>query len=294
MDLIEQASRNSSTVNIFPTKAGVLRGPRDLRVEEGHLALPGPDELQIAIRTIGICGYDLHYFKHYWKEAERPVTLGLECAGTVSHVGSHVTGFRIGDTVALETGVPCGECTKCGEGRYNLCQSVNFRGGDVPNPEFQGAFHEKINLLAARCYRLPQFPLELVALLKPLTVAIDALDQAEIRRAKSVLILGAGTIGLLCGALCRARSVTNVVVADIREDRVLFARQHGFASTGIAVPIFGGQDVGDRLRFAKKVAANAIRLSETVYHRMHVDGFDVVLECSGSELSTQTAVYVSF
>ncbi|KAL8934571.1 MAG: hypothetical protein Q9211_005155 [Gyalolechia sp. 1 TL-2023] len=291
MDLPELAQRSSSSFNGFPTKAYVLRGPRDLRVQEGLLPLPGPDELQITIQAISLCRYDLHYFKHYWNEAERPVTLGIESAGTVTHVGSGVTKFEIGDAVAIEVGPPCGECTKCDGARYDLCESVNFRGGDVPAPEYQGAFHERINLLATRCYKLSRFSLELVALLKPLTVAIDALDQAQIRRSQSVLILGAGTIGLLCGAICTARFVNNVVIADIREDRMLFAVEHGYASKGIAVPIFGGQDVRDRLEFAKEVAASATKLCYTVYRRMLVDGFDLVLECSGSELSTQTAIY---
>ncbi|KAL8933175.1 MAG: hypothetical protein Q9216_006484 [Gyalolechia sp. 2 TL-2023] len=294
MDLTRHAlpsNTTASTVNRYPAKAYVLCGPKEFRMVEGLLALPGPDELQVAIQAVGLCGHDIHYFENYWNQGERPMTLGLECAGTVSHVGSNATGFSVGDTVALETETPCGECTKCDEDRHDLCQNVVFRGGDLPTLEYQGAFHEKVNILAARCYRIPRSSLELVTLLKPLTIAMEALDRADIRRYSSILILGAGTIGLLCGAVCKTKFAKNVIIADIRDDRVQFACQHEYASQSITVPIFEGQGVGDRLRFAKKVAGDAMELSRSTYRGEFTDAFDVVLECSGSELSTQTAIY---
>ena len=111
-------------------RASVLHGPRDLRLEEKSLAFPDPTELQIAIKTTGLCGSDLHYYQHYRNgdiQVKEPLCLGHESAGVVVEIGSQVSGFEVGDRVALEVGLPCGECERCIEGRYNICSQLRFR-----------------------------------------------------------------------------------------------------------------------------------------------------------------------
>jgi L-iditol 2-dehydrogenase len=153
-------------------RASVLHGVRDVRLvstthpmqnalaniskEERSLDAPKEDELQISVRSTGICGSDLHYYHHYRNGdiiVREPMSLGHESAGVIDAVGSSVAGFEVGDRVALEAGIPCGNCDRCDEGRYNLCKSMSFRSSAKSFPHFQGTLQEKVNHPAAWCHR---------------------------------------------------------------------------------------------------------------------------------------------
>jgi L-iditol 2-dehydrogenase len=158
--------------------ASVLHGPRDLRVvrrKRQHLnsfsnneaesniyqetrivEQPIEGELQIAIKTTGICGSDVSYYKKFANGdlcACAPLSLGHESSGVVVAIGSKVSNFRIGDRVALEVGIPCGECGICRKGRYNLCKKMRFRSSAKSIPHFQGTLQERINHPAKWCHR---------------------------------------------------------------------------------------------------------------------------------------------
>ena len=83
-----------------------------------------------------------------------PLILGHESSGIVSSIGSTVEGFTIGDRVALEVGLPCSECERCIEGRYNICKHLKFRGSAKSFPHLQGTLQERINHPAAWCHKL--------------------------------------------------------------------------------------------------------------------------------------------
>src|SRR5689334_22091058 len=98
--------------------AAVLYGPGDLRIEERPVPTPGPDEVLVEIRSVGICGSDVHYFEHgrigdYVVDA--PMILGHEAGGVI------LAGGPAGQRVAIEPGIPCGRCEQCRHGDYNLC-----------------------------------------------------------------------------------------------------------------------------------------------------------------------------
>lgn len=112
--------------------------------------------MQIAVEATGLCGSDLHYFNHYRNGdilVQEPLTLGHESSGVVTAVGSGVTNLRIGDRIALEVGLPCQECERCQEGRYNICKSLRFRSSAKSFPHFQGTLQEKINHPAVYCHK---------------------------------------------------------------------------------------------------------------------------------------------
>ena len=128
--------------------ASVLHGPKDLRLEQRTLKPPGPTDLQIAIRATGLCGSDLHYYQHYRNgdiQVREPLSLGHESAGVVVEIGSQVDGFHVGNRVALELGLPCADCERCREGRYNICQQLRFRSSAKAFPHFQGTLQDRIN-----------------------------------------------------------------------------------------------------------------------------------------------------
>lgn len=133
--------------------------------------------------------------------------------------------------------------------------------------------------------------LELGALLEPLSVAIQATRRAEVTHGNSVLVLGAGAIGLLCAAVCQSVGSKHIVIADIQPDRVDFAIKHGFATSGAIIPLGKGHNIDEEMRIAKGYAALAS-------HKLQIDAgleaaFDVVFECTGVETCTQAAIYVS-
>lgn len=112
------------------------------------VAQPQGDEVQIEVRSVTVCGSDLHYFSHGCNGAivpRQPLCLGHESSGQIVAVGEGVRNVKAGDRVAIEPGVPCSRCTICDEGRYNLCPSLRFRGSGAAFPHYQGLLQERVN-----------------------------------------------------------------------------------------------------------------------------------------------------
>lgn len=109
------------------------------------------------MRSTGLCGSDLHYYNHYRNGdiiVKEPMSLGHESAGVVVAVGSEAqANFKVGDKVALEVGLPCGECDRCKEGRYNICKGMKFRSSAKAFPHAQGTLQDRINHPAAWCHK---------------------------------------------------------------------------------------------------------------------------------------------
>ena len=254
---------------------------------------PGPGELQISIRSTGLCGSDLHYYNH-GRNGDiilcEPLTLGHESAGVVTAVGADVEGFGVGDKVALEVGLPCENCDLCASNRYNLCKSMRFRSSAKALPHFQGTLQERINHPARWCYKLPDsVSLDLGAILEPLSVAIHASRRSQMQFGATVVVFGAGAIGLLCAYMARQAGARTVVIADIDGGRVDFAVTNGFAHKGLVVSIKSGQTTEEKLVIAKETASNIgqIRCSSNGA----IGEADLVFECTGVESCLQASIY---
>ncbi|RFU32125.1 hypothetical protein B7463_g4234, partial [Scytalidium lignicola] len=287
-----------SNLSISTVQASVLHGIKDLRVETRQLPPPGPKEVQVAVQTTGLCGSDLHYFGHYRNGdiiVKEPMTLGHESAGTVVAVGPQVSNLKVGDQVALEVGQPCGNCERCQEGRYNICKEMRFRSSAKSFPHFQGTLQERINQSADWCYKLPPtVPLELGALLEPLSVAMHGSKRAALKPQSKALIFGAGAVGLLCAAMCKVNKAKVVFIADIQPDRVKFAIDHGFADGGIVVPMERHEKIEDKLQFARNLANKAAKeIIPSMERQEELGEVDAVFECTGVESCLQTAIYAT-
>lgn len=279
----------SSTV-----KASVLHGARDVRLEERALPALGTDEVLVAVKATGLCGSDLHYFSHFRNGdilVREPLTLGHESAGVVTRVGSAVTDLRPGDHVALEVGLPCGRCELCAGGRYNICREMKFRSSAKAVPHAQGTLQERIIHPARWCHKLPEgVSLDFGALVEPLSVAKHAQDRARLPAGSTVVVFGAGAVGLLCAAMSKVAGAKTVVIADIQEDRVRFAVENKFADASLVVPMKRPETIADKLEFAKEVAE---MVKTTPVNGRAVGEVNAVFECTGVESCLQASIYVS-
>ncbi|RYP43068.1 hypothetical protein DL770_011862 [Monosporascus sp. CRB-9-2] len=282
-------------------RASVLHGARDLRVEQRPLPPPAADEVQVAVQATGLCGSDLHYFSHYRNGdilVREPLTLGHESAGIVTAVGSGVGGpgaLSVGDRVALEVGLPCEACELCRQGRYNICRGMSFRSSAKAFPHAQGTLQDRINHPARWCHKLPSnVTLEQGALVEPLAVAFHARDRAALAPGATVLVLGAGAVGLLCAFASKAAGARAVVIADIQADRVQYAVDHGFADVPLTVPLPARrpETVDDKLAYARDLAER-VKASSVRDGGEPLGEVSVTFECTGVESCMQTAIYAT-
>ncbi|KAG0641800.1 chaperonin 10-like protein [Tuber brumale] len=287
-----------STSGEEKVKISLLTAAKTLERTSIPLPPPSPTELQIAIRSTTLCGSDLHYYNHYRNGdiiVKAPLVLGHESSGVVTAVGEGVKEkWSIGDRVALEVGVPCGECGECSSGRYNICSEMKFRSSAKADPHYWGTLQERINHPARWCHKLPDnVSFTAAALLEPLSVAIHATRRvrklATLGPSSSVLILGAGAVGLLVSAMCKLSGASKIVISDINIGRTSFAVENGFA-THVHRPTIRQkrpETIEEKLDTAKD-SANA---AKTTLGRE--EGFDVTFECTGMEICTQTGIYAT-
>lgn len=276
-------------------RASVLHGAKDLRIESRSIFPPGPTELQVSIRATGLCGSDLHYYRHNRNGdiiVQEPLSLGHESAGVVVGVGSEVKNFNVGDKVALEVGQPCEQCERCKEGRYNICKAMRFRSSAKSFPHAQGTLQDRINHPAAWCHKLPEdMSLDLGALLEPLSVAIQAAKRAQLQAGATVLVFGAGAVGLLVAAMAKISGAGTVVIADIDQGRVDFAVKNNFADRAYTVPMKRGNTIEEQLEIAKETAA---AIGKTPRGSAgEVGEVDAVFECTGVPSCVQASIYAT-
>lgn len=216
-------------------RALVCHAPQDLRLDALDPGLPGPGELGVRVAYGGICGSDLHYYQHGGFGTVRirePMVLGHEVSGIVETLGEGVTGFRVGQHIAISPSRPCGQCRYCQLGLHNHCLDMRFYGSAMRFPHIQGAFRERLVIQAAQAHAVSdRLSLAQAALAEPLSVGLHAIQRAGSVLGQQVLVTGCGPIGaLLIGALRRA-GAARIVAADIAELPLTTARRMGADET---------------------------------------------------------------
>ena len=245
-------------------KAVYLEKPRKIKIKEIEKPKPEPEEIMVRVKSVGICGSDVHYYETGrigQFVVKKPLILGHECSGKVVELGREVNNLKVGDRVALEPGIPCRICNYCKRGRYNLCPNVRF----MATPPIDGAFVEYVAHPADFSFKIPEnISYDEATLFEPLAVGLYAVERAGIKPEYRVLILGAGPVGLatLQSALCTKGADTTVV--DLYEFRLTKAKELG----------------------AKKV----INAKDVDILKQLSPEFDVVFETAGSVATTQQTV----
>ncbi|MGI9401413.1 MAG: L-idonate 5-dehydrogenase, partial [Rhizobiaceae bacterium] len=202
----------------------------DLRIEERDTTSPGPGEVLIKLATGGICGSDLHYYNDGGFGAVRlkqPMILGHEVSGFVSELGQGVECFKIGELVAVSPSRPCGKCQYCQQGMHNHCENMRFYGSAMPFPHIQGAFREFLVAKSEQCVKADGLTPGEAAMAEPLSVCLHATRRAGELMGKKILITGSGPIGTLCILAARAAGATEIVVTDLSNPALEYAKSIG-------------------------------------------------------------------
>jgi len=237
-------------------------------LEDVQVPTPGPDEVLLKVELAGICGSDMHAFHGKHPFVKPPIVLGHEFSGVIVQLGSRVDKDRhpLGQRVAVEPSIHCGTCYNCKIGRYNICDEL-----DVVGCLSDGAYAEYIAIRSDKLVPLDEsLSFEDGAMLEPLSVGVHALEQGRVRPGDRVLVLGAGTIGLLLAQAAEAVGA-KAAVADMIDYRLNVARE-----LGITRPI---NLVKERL--------------EQALAEFAPDGADVIFECVGSAETIRQSIAVA-
>ncbi|GAB4270014.1 MAG: 2,3-butanediol dehydrogenase [Deferrisomatales bacterium] len=257
-------------------KAAKWFARKDIRVVDVPEPPPPPEGwVKIKVHACGICGSDLHEYLAgpiFIPQQAHPLTghageviLGHEFAGEIVEVGPGVGAVKVGDRVAPDACQYCGECYFCKRNQYNLCEKLAFTGLMT-----SGAFAEYVNVPAYTLYKLPEaVSSEVGALVEPLAVGIHAIRQAPLLQGDSVVVVGAGTIGLVTLAAARAAGASKVFSVEKARARKEFAKQMG------ATAVFDPSEV-DPVAEVQKATGGL--------------GADVSIECVGHKATAPLAI----
>lgn len=226
-------------------------------------------EVMVKMEAIGICGSDVHYYTHGRIGdfvVQFPFILGHECAGTVVEAGSEVKHLKAGDRVALEPGVPCGSCEFCLSGRYNLCPDVKF----FATPPYNGCLMNYVAHPAQFAFKLPVNVSSVEgALVEPLAIGINAALTGGVKLGDTVVVFGAGCIGLVSLLASKAYGATKVIVVDMIEKRLTVAKSMG----------------------AVTINANECDVLAEIAGLTDGKGAQVVIDCAGTNTTICQTVY---
>jgi len=216
-------------------KAVVVHGAMDLRIDQIQARTPESGEVLINISYGGICGSDLHYWQHGRNgsfEVTEPLVLGHEVVGTVAALGSEVTGYCVGQSVAIHPATPCPQPGAAPQGLH-LVPGGTYLGSASTTPHTQGGLAQQLVVQADQLRKLPDgLGLRRAALAEPLAIALHGVSRlGEQVSGARCFVSGAGPIGLLAAAVLKIRGAAYVAIADLQPRALEIAKQLGIDAT---------------------------------------------------------------
>jgi 2-desacetyl-2-hydroxyethyl bacteriochlorophyllide A dehydrogenase len=196
----------------------VCREPGTLAVEQRPVPEPGPDEILVRVRRVGVCGTDMHIFRGVQPYLTYPRVMGHELSGEVvtAPAGSNLSP---GDPVYVVPYLSCGECSACRKGRTNCCMSLTVLG-----VHRDGALAQYVSVPKRFVFSARGISLDEAAMIEFLAIGAHAVRRADVRAAQRVLISGAGPIGIACALFAKLRG-GEVTVVDSRPERLALCRE---------------------------------------------------------------------
>lgn len=185
-------------------------------------------DVLIRIKACSICGSDVHGYDGTSGRRRPPLILGHEASGVVEEVGASVTKFKKGDRVVFNSTLYCRDCDYCKNGLENLCRDARIYGVSTESYRLNGAMCEFISVPEYIVYLIPDtISFEQAALIEPLSIAVHAVNQADIKLNDTAVVFGAGTIGLLIAKLLNISSCKEVILVDLDEQKLAVAKASG-------------------------------------------------------------------
>ncbi|ORX93902.1 alcohol dehydrogenase [Clohesyomyces aquaticus] len=267
---IKTPNQQSTIATPLPNPSLQVTADHQLKQVDAPVFAPGPGEVLLHIKAAGVCGSDIHF----WKTGrigplvvEGDFILGHEAAGVVLRCGEGVT--------SLKPGVPCGQCFLCMDGRYNLCEDVQF-AGVYP---YHGTIQRYKVHPAKWCHKLPfNISFSEGALLEPLSVVLYGIKSSGLSLGRGAVICGAGPIGLIALVAARASGAHPLVITDLKPRRLEFARK--FVPTCLTYLVDRDLDAEGNAKRIKRLFGEE---NEEYFAP------DTILECTGVESSVVTA-----
>ena len=210
-------------------KAIVYHAPGDIRVEDVPKPICGKDELLVKVDACAVCGTDLKSKHHGNPRIKAPLPMGHEFTGLIEAIGPEAVGnFSVGQRVVMATSVSCGECYYCKKGFPNLCESLAPMGFTYP-----GGMAEYVTIpgLALRNGHAVVVPdgvkPEHAALAEPVSCAVNSVAQCNIQQGDTVLVLGAGPMGILNALVAKAAGAGKILLSEVNPARLMQAESFG-------------------------------------------------------------------
>ncbi|MBQ9273809.1 MAG: alcohol dehydrogenase catalytic domain-containing protein [Succinivibrio sp.] len=243
----------------------LMTAPKTITMREVPVPQPGPDQVLVKIKKIGVCGSDIHVYHGTHPYTSYPVTQGHEVSGQIVAVGEYVKDLKEGQRVTIEPQVFCGRCYPCLHGKYNLCEKLKVMGFQTT-----GTASEYFAVDASKVTLLPEgMTYSEGAMMEPLAVTVHAAKRFPDLKGAKAVVLGCGPIGILLVQSLKALGAAQVLATDISDGR---------------------------LELAKSLGADfVVNTKNEDYAKALVEAFgpdkaDVVYECAGTDITMEQAI----
>ena len=246
-------------------KQQLVTAPKSITFRDVPVPQPGPGQVLVKIKKIGVCGSDIHVYHGTHPYVTYPLTQGHEVSGQIVELGSDVTGLDVGQKVTIEPQVFCGRCYPCLHGKYNLCENLKVIGFQTT-----GTASEYFAVDSSKITPIPEgFTYTQGAMLEPLAVTVHAAKRFPDVAGANVVVLGCGPIGILLIQSLKAMGAAKVFATDISDSRLELARSLG-----------------------ADYAVNTMKedYTEALLAAYGPDKADVIYECAGSDITMDQAI----
>ena len=254
-------------------KALVNTAPYTLELQDWPVPACGPDDLLIRVKACAICGSDIKGYSGKTGRRQPPIIMGHEASGVVEAVGANVTGFRIGDRVCFDSTVYCQRCEYCLSGHPNMCADRQVVGVSEGTYRRHGAMAEYVAVPYWICVQMPDaLSFEQAALVETASIGVHAANRTPLQLNDTVVIVGAGTVGLVSLQAIRLKGAGRVVVTDLSPVRLELAQQMG---ADVVIP------------------ADTPNLLDALRQATGPEGADAALEAVGVQATVDTALEIT-
>ncbi|KAJ3440620.1 l-threonine 3-dehydrogenase [Anaeramoeba flamelloides] len=205
-------------------KCMLYEGPQTVKFCEIAVPKPKRGNVLVQVKRCGICGTDLHIYKGEIKSfSQKGIVLGHEISGVVSQLGNEVEDFEIGTRVAIDPNLFCSKCEFCRTKKKHFCKNWNAIGVTL-----NGGFAEYVEVPSSACYVIPEgISFKKAALFEPLSCILHGISRASMEPCDTILVQGAGSIGLLFIQCLKKLGAYRIIVSDIDNNKLLLAKGYG-------------------------------------------------------------------